>query len=75
VARQEHTPVPAGGALGTGATDFFCEAVAAGSNAIRRMAENPLPIVAALVALVGSAEPGEEWIWCYVDETAFIVTD
>jgi uncharacterized UBP type Zn finger protein len=25
--------------------------------------------------LVRSAEPGEEWIWCYVDETAFIVAD
>jgi len=50
--RGESYAVPAGGALGTSATDFFCEAVAAGSNAIRRMAENPLPIVAALLALL-----------------------
>jgi hypothetical protein len=44
--------VPAGGALGTGATDFFCEAVAAGSNAIRRMAENPIPIVVTVLVLL-----------------------
>ena len=50
--RNESYAVPAGGALGTGATDFFCEAVAAGSNAIRRMAENPLPIVIALLVLL-----------------------
>ena len=23
-------------------------------------------------AIVRSAEPGEEWSWCYVDEVAFI---
>jgi hypothetical protein len=44
--------VPAGGALGTGATDFFCEAVGAGSNALRRAADDPLPVVGALLALL-----------------------
>ena len=24
--------------------------------------------------LIRSAEPDEEWLWCFVDETAFIVT-
>ena len=50
--RDQAYAVPAGGALGTGATDFFCEAVAAGSNAIRRMAEDPLPMVVALLVLL-----------------------
>jgi uncharacterized UBP type Zn finger protein len=26
-------------------------------------------------ALIRSAEPDEDWIWCYIDEAAFIVTD
>jgi len=50
--RDQSYAVPAGGALGTGATDFFCEAVAAGSNAIRRLAEDPLPVVVALLVLL-----------------------
>ncbi|MGH3138017.1 MAG: hypothetical protein ACRDPV_16150 [Gaiellaceae bacterium] len=50
--RDESYAVPAGGAFGTGATDFFCGAVAAGSNAVRRMAEDPLPVVVALLALL-----------------------
>jgi uncharacterized UBP type Zn finger protein len=25
--------------------------------------------------LIRSAEPEEDWIWCYIDEAAFIVTD
>ena len=24
--------------------------------------------------LVHSAEPGEDWTWCYIDEVAFVVT-
>ncbi len=24
--------------------------------------------------LVRSAEPGEDWIWCYVDEVAFVLS-
>jgi hypothetical protein len=50
--RSRSLAVPGGGALGTGATDFFCGAVAAGSNALRRAAEDPLPLFLALVALV-----------------------
>jgi hypothetical protein len=50
--RSRSLAVPGGGALGTGATDFFCGAVAAGSNALRRAAENPLPLLLALVVLV-----------------------
>lgn len=26
-------------------------------------------------ALIRSAEPDEDWIWCYIDEAAFIVAD
>lgn len=26
-------------------------------------------------ALIRSAEPEEDWFWCYIDEAAFIVTD
>ena len=51
LARQAYA-VPAGGALGTGATDFFCEAVGAGSNAVRRAAEDPLPVIGVLLALL-----------------------
>src|SRR3989304_5849156 len=50
--RDHAYAVPAGGALGTGATDFFCGAVAAGSNTVRRMAVNPLPVVVALFVLL-----------------------
>ena len=50
--RDRSLAVPAGGALGTGATDFFCEAVAAGSNAVRRAAENPGPVIGVLLALL-----------------------
>ena len=41
--RATSIAVPGGGAVGTGATDFFCSAVAAGSNALRRSIDNPLP--------------------------------
>ena len=52
--RSRSLAVPGGGALGTGATDFFCDAVAAGSNALRRAVDEPLMLVVllALVALV-----------------------
>ena len=50
--RDKAYAVPAGGALGTGATDFFCQAVGAGSNAVRRAAENPLPVIAVLLAFL-----------------------
>ena len=50
--RDRSLAVPAGGALGTGATDFFCEAVAAGSNAVRRAAENPGQVIGVLLAVL-----------------------
>ncbi len=45
--RDRSIAVPAAGALGTGATDFFCGAVAAGSNGLRRSVEHPLPSLVA----------------------------
>ncbi|MGZ4440982.1 MAG: hypothetical protein ACXVZN_11540 [Gaiellaceae bacterium] len=50
--RATSIAVPGGGAVGTGATDFFCTAVAKGSNAIRRSVDNPLPAILTLLALV-----------------------
>jgi len=50
--RDQAYAVPAGGTFGTSATDFFCEAVAAGSNTIRRMAEDPLPVLVVLLVLL-----------------------
>ena len=50
--RDRSYAVPAGGALGTGTTDFFCSAIAAGSNALRRSVDDPLPVVLALGALL-----------------------
>ena len=41
--RDRSYAVPAGGALGTGTTDFFCTAVGAGSNALRRPRGRPAP--------------------------------
>ena len=41
--RDRSYAVPAGGALGTGTTDFFCSAIAAGSNTLRRLVDDPLP--------------------------------
>ncbi len=50
--RSTSIAVPGGGAVGTGATDFFCGAVAKGSNALRRAVDNPLPALLTLIALV-----------------------
>ena len=49
--RSRSLAVPGGGALGTGATDFFCGAVAAGSNALRRAVEEPQTLLLILVGL------------------------
>ena len=45
--------VPTGGAFGTGTTDFFCSAVAAGSRALAQLLSNPLPLVLAIAAVLG----------------------
>ena len=50
--RDRSVAVPGGGALGTGATDFFCGAIAAGSNGLRRSLDQPLIGVGALAALI-----------------------
>jgi hypothetical protein len=50
--REKSFAVPAGGLLGSDATDFFCGAVAAGSNLLTRIAQNPAPVVLVVVALV-----------------------
>lgn len=44
--------MPAGGLLGTTATDLFCEGVAGGSEVLRVLTANPLPALLALVVLV-----------------------
>jgi hypothetical protein len=50
--RDRSYAVPAGGALGTGTTDFFCSTIAAGSNTLRRLVDDPLPILLVLGALL-----------------------
>ena len=50
--RDRSIAVPGGGAVGTGATDFFCGAVAKGSNALRRSVDHPLPAFLTLAALI-----------------------
>jgi len=50
--RDRSVAIPAGGALGTGATDFFCDAVASGSNVVLKLEENPGWVIAALAAFV-----------------------
>ena len=50
--RDRSYAVPAGGALGTRTTDFFCSAIAAGSNALRRLVDDPLPVLLALGTLL-----------------------
>ena len=50
--REVSYAVPAGGSLGTGATDFFCGAVAAGSNLVLRLVESPGVVLAVLAGIV-----------------------
>ena len=47
--------IPTGGALGTGATDFFCVAVARGSQGLIRLLRNPLPTLVFLSVVLGLA--------------------
>ena len=49
--RDRSYAVPAGGFLGTEATDFFCGAVGAGSNLLLRLLRSPGPFLAVLAAL------------------------
>jgi hypothetical protein len=50
--RDSSYTVPEGTSVGTGATDFFCGAVAAGSNLLTSFVNNPWPVVIGLGALV-----------------------
>jgi hypothetical protein len=49
--RERSYAVPAGGLLGTEATDFFCGAVGAGSNLLLKLLRSPGPFLAVLAAL------------------------
>ena len=49
--RERSIAVPGAGALGTGATDFFCSAIGAGSNALRRAINEPQTLLLILIGL------------------------
>jgi hypothetical protein len=49
--RERSYAVPGGGTLGTGATDFFCDAVQTGSVALQRLLDEPSLVLALLAAL------------------------
>ena len=53
--RTRSYAVPTAGLLGTGATDFFCDAVATGSRGLIRLIRNPGPTIVALVVLLALA--------------------
>ena len=50
--RSETFTVPAGGAVGTNATDIFCGAVAGGSSLLRQIKTNPGPTALVIAGLV-----------------------
>ena len=50
--RSRSYAVPAGGVLGTRTTDFFCGAVAGGSDILRRLVHEPGPVLLALAVIV-----------------------
>jgi hypothetical protein len=50
--RDRSFAVPAGGALGTRTTDFFCGAMASGSRLLWTAVSNPLPTVVGVLALL-----------------------
>ncbi|HEX4520271.1 MAG TPA: hypothetical protein VH063_11890 [Gaiellaceae bacterium] len=49
--RAHSYAIPAGGALGTSTTDYFCGAVARSSNLLRRLVHHPFRILLILVGL------------------------
>jgi hypothetical protein len=62
--RERSYAVPTGGVLGTGATDFFCAAVATGSRGLVRLLRNPgltLLVLATLFALLIFAATRTSW--------------
>jgi hypothetical protein len=50
--RERSYAVPAGGLLGTHATDFFCSAVEGGSRGLVQLLRNPLAVVVALLLVL-----------------------
>ena len=50
--RDRSYALPAGGLLGTGATSFFCGAVAAGSDVLRRLVSEPVPVLIILALII-----------------------
>jgi hypothetical protein len=52
--RDRSYAVPAGGLLGTGATGLFCDAVAAGSDTLRRLLTEPVPVLIVLGLFIGT---------------------
>jgi hypothetical protein len=52
--RSRSYAVPTGGVFGTGATDFFCSAVATGSRALVGLLRSPAAVFLALLVLVGA---------------------
>ena len=52
--RDRSYAVPAGGVLGTGATDFFCTAVESGSVALVKLLRNPPLMLGGLAVLLGA---------------------
>jgi hypothetical protein len=62
--RSRSYAVPAGGILGTRATDFFCGAVGGGSELLRRLVHEPrgvFLVLAALIALLAFALSRVTW--------------
>ena len=62
--RSRSYAVPTAGVFGTGATDFFCSAVATGSKGLVRLIRNPGPtliLLAALLAVVIFAGSRTSW--------------
>jgi hypothetical protein len=53
--RSRSYAVPTGGVLGTSATDFFCDAVTAGSRGLIRLLRDPVPTLVVLVVLLALA--------------------
>jgi hypothetical protein len=51
--RDRSYAVPTGGVFGTGSTDFFCTAVARGSEALMQLLRDPLPLVVVTGLLLG----------------------
>jgi hypothetical protein len=51
--REKSYAVPTAGLLGTSATDFFCDAVGAGSSWLTRLLDDPMPVVLTTAVVLG----------------------